>query len=276
MFEMKDGYIEFTRKVYSCKGKRYVDYILNTESVPVAKRCTVCGVMKLLDAYCKRSSSKFDGRQAKCKECNKSHLKDWRKENKEHLQEYGKQYHEANREHRLEQMKQWREANTEHTHQYYQQYYQENKEHLQDYWQYWYKNNPDKVLVNSQRRRTKQNNLPDTLSVEDRKVLLEIQNRKCILSGKSSDLHFEHFIPISWCAGGTTFENCYYMERSLNISKWNRNPFEWIKRQPEAYQHRFHTVLVPMLAERNGMTIQAFIEYVYECEKAYIEQKALV
>jgi hypothetical protein len=57
------------------------------------------------------------------------------------------------------------------------------------------------------------------------------------------------------------------MVGKLNYGKNNRNPFEWINSQPEEYQERFYGLLVPELAERNGMTVEEFIYHVYECEQ---------
>ena len=101
---------------------------------------------------------------------------------------------------------------------------------------------------------------------DDLQTLLEAQHGQCILSGATENLHLEHFIPVSWGHGGTTFENCYYMEDSLNYDKYTKNPFEWIHTQPKEYQHRFHGILIPMFAERNRMSVEEFTDYIYECE----------
>lgn len=147
------------------------------------------------------------------------------------------------------------------------QYYIDNAEQYKQY----RKDNPEKTAIIKQKRRARKASLPDTLTTQQQEHLQEIQNRKCIISGATTNLHLEHFIPLSWGAGGTTWENCYYMEGSLNISKGNRNPFEWIKTQPESYQDNFYNKLVPMLAERNNMTVQEFTVYAYQCEKQYKE-----
>ncbi|MFJ8265966.1 hypothetical protein [Peribacillus asahii] len=106
-------------------------------------------------------------------------------------------------------------------------------------------------------------------------ALKELQNNQCIISGigecsslstRKNQLSIEHFIPVDWGIAGHTYENCYFMYLPLNKNKRDTNPFEWIKTQPEAYQERFHAVFVPMLVERNNMTIKEFTAYVYECE----------
>ncbi|MEY8748967.1 hypothetical protein [Alkalicoccobacillus gibsonii] len=107
-------------------------------------------------------------------------------------------------------------------------------------------------------RRTAERKLPHTLTAEQDAQL----NNVCILSGATSNLQLEHFIPLSWGVAGTTFENCYYIEERLNYSKGNRNPFEWIETRFQDEKNRFYGYLVPMLAERNGMRVDEFISYV--------------
>ncbi|PFW43779.1 hypothetical protein [Priestia megaterium] len=123
------------------------------------------------------------------------------------------------------------------------------------------------------RYQMKKKNLPHTLTELDfAKMQLE-QKGKCYLND-STEIHLEHFIPISWGHGGTTYKNCYYMDAALNTSKSNRNPFEWILTQPEHIQKRFYNVLVPTLAARNNMTTNAFEDYVNRCYLDFISKTA--
>ena len=84
------------------------------------KVCSKCGTWKLLEEYNKNKTNK-DGRQSKCRECQKEYKKQWSKNNKEHRKEYNKEY-----------MKQWRENNKEHKKEYDKQYYQNNKEQIKE------------------------------------------------------------------------------------------------------------------------------------------------
>ncbi|MFC6040117.1 hypothetical protein ACFPYN_11865 [Paenisporosarcina macmurdoensis] len=142
----------------------------------------------------------------------------------------------------------------------------------------WRKKNPEQSALNDHIRRTRKALLPSTLTPEQESLLKDIQNNKCILSNipaysdfknRRTNFTLEHFIPIVWGVGGTTWENCYYMNDVLNSSKGNRNPFYWITAQPEHIQNNFHTVLVPMMAERNRMTTGEFTTYVNEAYENY-------
>ena len=179
------------------------------------------------------------------------YAKNWYAENKEYARDFNKQYYVENREKLIVDRK---------------NYYYANREHALEVVKRWATNNPEKVKAFSYKRRTLKQALPSTLTSEQLNLLMEIQEHKCILSDKADNLHLEHFIPISWGVGGNTFENCYYMDGFINISKGNRNAFEWIKTQPKDYQHRFYHLLVPMLSDRNGMTVEEFTDYIYECE----------
>lgn len=44
------------------------------------KTCTKCGIEKPIEEFSIRNSSKLDNRQARCKECNRSLCKEWRKD----------------------------------------------------------------------------------------------------------------------------------------------------------------------------------------------------
>ncbi|GIN62511.1 hypothetical protein J27TS8_25040 [Robertmurraya siralis] len=43
----------------------------------------------------------------------------------------------------------------------------------------------------------------------------------------------------------------------------DKNMFEWIKHQHDFVKRRFYNILVPMMAERNGMTPKEYEAYVY-------------
>lgn len=144
------------------------------------------------------------------------------------------------------------------------EYRKENYAKLKEQNSAWQKENKHLVKAKLSRRKARLNRLPATLSKEDTNRLLQQQENKCWITGDSNNLELEHFIPISWGVGGTTFKNCYFMNGSLNKSKNNSNPFEWIKTQPEEYQSNFYNKLIPELASRNNMTVGEFKRYVEE------------
>ena len=80
---------------------------------------------------------------------------------------------------------------------------------------------------------------------------------------------FEHFIPVSWGHGGTYMGNVYLLQDSLNFSKSNQNPFEWIKRKEikKEVDMKSWKKLINYLASRNNLSVDEFKEYVYWCER---------
>lgn len=116
------------------------------------------------------------------------------------------------------------------------------------------------------RRLARKRQLPDTLTAEQ---TAEVLQHGCALTGAHDDVHLDHFIPLSWGHGGTIIENMIPLEGSLNMSKGDRNPFEWIKREDVQQRidlRKWHNT-VQYLAELNDMTPQQYEEYVYWCEE---------
>ena len=118
------------------------------------KKCTQCGVWKPLEEYYKDKRNK-DGRQSKCRECQKECNKQWRENNpeyqkqwKENNPEYQKQWKENNPEYfkiyfNSEQQKQYREVNKEKRKEYDKQYREVNKEKRKEYNKQWRKDNAE-------------------------------------------------------------------------------------------------------------------------------------
>ncbi|EJQ98547.1 hypothetical protein [Bacillus cereus] len=136
-----------------------------------------------------------------------------------------------------------------------------------EYRKQYQKKNPDQGKVGDHNYRARKCLLPATLTMSDIIEMRLEQNSICLLAGSDESMVVDHFIPLSIGHGGSTFENCYYLHGYFNSTKGNKNPFEWIKSQRGFVQRRFHSILVPMLAERNKMTVEEFSKYVYRCFK---------
>lgn len=283
------------------KSPREVIYYEDNSGVIVAKVCSTCKNAKILDDYYTHRG-KFADKRSQCKECGKKYRektkdriternKRWWKENPDYKQQYyiknkekinkqTKDYYENNKDELNEHYKKYREEHKDKISEYKKNYAKENKDKIREYKKQHYEANKDKIneinrkykvenpevtaLLN-EKRRTLKMLLPVTLSSDMIPNMYSEQYGECILTRVTEGLDLEHFIPLSIGHGGTTYENCYYMEHSLNMSKNNRNPFEWVNTQPDEIQERFHSILVPMLAERNEMTVEEFTDYVNWC-----------
>jgi len=119
----------------------------------------------------------------------------------------------------------------------------------------------------SRRRNEFRNALPAEI---DKERLLEWKRHAaCALTGATTDVTIDHFIPLEWGHGGEYAGNVYFIEKRLNESKSNMNPFRWRKKL--SLTHRLDAsrwdALVRRLAEENGLTPKEFRKYVNWCEK---------
>lgn len=98
----------------------------------------------------------------------------------------------------------------------------------------------------------------------------------CSLTGESSDVTLEHWLPFETGHGGTYIGNIYYLTGHLNYSKQNKNPFEWFEANGQRFelsQSAFNE-LVAKLAAQNGLTPEEFRDFTYWCfaNKRSVEQ----
>lgn len=218
------------------------------------KECKSCKKIKPLEMYHKKIGG-IGGKKAICKQCcsiknqenkelNKKYFKDWYEKNKKDKNRVSREYHQNNKND---------DNYIQHRKEYRSQYYLENKEMFYE-----------RMI----RRRVQIKEQPITIKSSNQlKYILKLQKGKCFLTGDSEDLQLEHFIPISIGHAGHTFRNCYYLAKTLNLSKNNLNPFEWILGQPKEIQDNFYNILVPTLAKRNRMAVEKYKQYVYWCFK---------
>ncbi|OXB95534.1 MULTISPECIES: HNH endonuclease [Bacillus] len=213
---------------------------------------------------------------------NKEYVKQQHKlyyeKNKTKLKEYKKQHYIQNKEHYRELSKQQYEQNKLQIKAYKKKHYQENKQRYQElgriwciqnkelareYKNKWKKRNPETVRLHKLRRRAREYTLLDTLTIKEQKEILD-HFMGCALTEKREDIHFDHFIPLSVGHGGTILENMVPLCAEVNMSKGNKNPFEWIKTRDDIALEKWDK-LVRYLAMLNNMTMEEFETYVYWC-----------
>lgn len=118
------------------------------------------------------------------------------------------------------------------------------------------------------RRASMKRALPHDLTSDKWEILLEEKfDGKCMFTGKKKHVSLEHFIPLSIGWGGTTETNCIPMLSELNESKASENPYKWVKRQNADVQRAFYEVVVPYMAELNGMDTKTYKKFVNFCFK---------
>lgn len=85
------------------------------------KHCTICGELKPLTEYHKRSAKK-DGRRSECKVCCNRSALEYRQNNKEKVSIYNKKWKQENKEKHVEYLVNWREKNQERLKEYSKHY----------------------------------------------------------------------------------------------------------------------------------------------------------
>ena len=222
-------------------------YYENTAGEITLKVCGKCGLLKLMEDFAK-NKAQLGGRNTQCKQC-KSVI------------------YEENQERNLENAKKWREENKERHREGSRKWAEANKERKAETYRKWAINNRNKTALKQARRRARLAALPDTLTAEEYSKTLDYFGNACALTGRTTDVEREHAIPLSTGHGGTTFSNCYPMASGLNQSKNDTNIFEWFNANKQRFnleQWRFDR-LIEWLGKANGMTVEEYRAYVYEC-----------
>jgi hypothetical protein len=203
---------------------------LDTKEGIVGKYCTKCNEWKPLSLYHKQRNG-LGGTTSACVECRKNIYYD-----ADVRREYNTIWYENNRERKLRKSSEWELRNGE-------------KRRLYDL-----------------RRRARKKALPNMFTTEQMTHVLNIFNGGCSLTD-DVDIHWDHVIPLATGCGGTIYGNMIPLRSDLNESKGDRNIFEWFEANRQRFnleQERFDR-LISWLGKANGMTVEEYRDYVYEC-----------
>ncbi|WP_102694162.1 hypothetical protein [Rummeliibacillus pycnus] len=224
------------------------------------KECTKCKVVKILVEF---RNGKGPGEKVSiCMECEHLWHKEYREENKDVVSQRKKHSYYKTPEKYRNRVKQnytnapesWKEKS--------RRYYSDNKKKRKLQIRDWNIKNQNRVTSYKLNYSARKKSLPDTLTEQELEEIKKHFSYKCALS-RSTDIQFDHFICLDSGHAGTFKGNIIPLSTSLNASKNNNNPFEWIKRFQE-YQTEFESV-VEYLAEQNKLSVEDFKSFVYWC-----------
>ena len=239
------------------------------------KICTKCNMLKPFKDYYK-CKQKTDGHQSLCIACKKEKDKAYYDANQDAVRDRVKAYYHEKMEDDafvLSERKRSRRKYEKHGERYRKkireryrndiQYNQKRKAEGKE----WRENNKDKIVLRSLKRRVIKKKLPCDVYKEEWDLILDEFNHKCALTGESSNITVEHFIPLSTGHGGHIVGNVYPMTLRLNLSKSVYNPFEWVKRDDvlQEIDIEMWNSLINSLAEKNNLSVEDFQDYVYWC-----------
>jgi hypothetical protein len=231
-------------------ARRGTVYYENGVGEPAAKECRKCGEVKSIDDFAKKKSGLF-GKDSKCKACDVMLTRITQQNNPEKSAEKSRKWYSQNRERVAERKRIYQE---------------ENREKANERARKWRRSHPDLASLVKQRRRARKSSLPDDFTAEQ---MIGVLNHfgGCALTGDSADIQWDHVIPLATGRVGTTYGNMIPLRRDLNQSKNNSNILEWFSANQERFeleQERFDR-LIEWLGKANGMTVEEYRDYVYEC-----------
>ncbi|WP_163530988.1 HNH endonuclease [Halobacillus ihumii] len=281
----KDFFTEFNVKGYGVVHlKRFksqkgdVSWFIEKEGGElVGKRCSVCVKVKIKCDYNKDKCG-FGGTENACRKCRGQYSQKWyetKKSNPEFLRI--KRQRDSN----------WRKQNPDKARVISRKYQQNNaslcKERRQKSYRKAYAENPAKFAAKQAKRKAMERNLPfdNKFGKTGYEGVLARFDGRCALTGdkvEGNSNHLDHVIPLSIGHGGTYVGNCIPLRGDLNLSKNDRNLFEWFYENKERFnlsQERFDDLIL-YLAIHNNMTPEEYRDFVYWCfdSKRTVEQAA--
>lgn len=198
-----------------------------TEPIIPYKTCTCCNqsLPATTEFFNKRERGLY-GLYAQCKKCrNKTVAK------------YATKYRENHRERTRESAAKYRANNLEKTREKSREWNRKNKPSIYAANKAYLERNPEKIRLDSSRRRSRKRAVPHTLTMQDWQHALDFFNGCCAVCGRQSQDLFgertiaaDHWIPLSK-GGGTTPENiiplCHGVD-GCNNTKSNKDPEQWL------------------------------------------------
>lgn len=173
------------------------------------KTCTQCGHTKPLTDYYAHKKSR-DGRQAKCKTCDRANKLAWREANPERHRANNRAWYANNRERRRANNRAW-QAN--------------NRERSRANNRAWREANPEKTRAIDHRRRARKHS-----AVPQRWTRNECPNHLCYWCGTTltpNTTHIDHIMPLA-LHGTDTPNNRAHTCVTCNLSKGGTHPLVWI------------------------------------------------
>jgi len=180
--------------------------------------------------------------RGRCQQCRNRHYyethreeilarqKDWYKKNRKEALLRMRRWGENNRDKKAANHRRWQRENRDKVNATNRRWQRDNREKATARVRRWRRENPERATATRARRRAREQMLPDTLTPEQARQLIDIGRTIY----PEEELHLDHIVPVSR-GGGTTFANMRAIPASLNCSKQDALPEE-VYRQEELWQ----------------------------------------
>ena len=242
------------------------------------KKCNKCEVEYTRSSkHFYRDKSKKDGYRTICKICSKEYAEKNKEKRKLYQKEYNEKYYEANRQKVLSNSTNYYKNNQDKVLSYQKKYYETNIEKIKGRQREYilnnkeivrkrkkkeYQKNKDKYRAARLRRKARVRMLEHNFTHSDRTKILNDFNDSCCLTGKGGDIHMDHVLPLSK-GGGTVVGNIIPLAGELNLSKNDRNLFEWFENNKERLnlnRNKFNN-LIEYLAKQNNLSTEEYVDF---------------
>ena len=191
------------------------------------KFCNKCGE-ELPDTleYFKKGKGK-SGIGKVCLKCSLEYHRKYNAENREWINEKGKQYNQLHKE---EKRLYGQEYRKNHPRIITDEMREKMREYKKDYAKIYDQTHKEEMRIKCNRRRAKKRQLPSTLTKKQWLEIKEYFDNKCVYCGKELPLQQEHFIALHR-GGEYTNNNIVCACASCNYSKGDRDFFSWYPKQ---------------------------------------------
>lgn len=242
------------------------------------KKCNKCEVEYIRSSkYFYRDKSKKDGYHTICKNCSKEYAEKNKDKIRAYQKKYNTKYYKDNRKEILSNATNYYKNNQEKVLSYQKKYYELNSKKVKSRQRKYILNNKEVVLKSKKmeyrknidkyraarlRRKARVRMLEHDFTDSDRIKILNDFNGSCCLTGRGEDIHMDHVLPLSK-GGGTVVGNIIPLAGELNLSKNDRNLFEWFENNKERLnlnRDKFNK-LIEYLAKQNNLTIEEYVDF---------------
>ena len=161
------------------------------------KKCRVCGDVKPVTEFNKKSNSK-DGYRTDCRNSSKKKDLEYAEKNREAAKLRAKKWHHENKKRANENSKRWRQENPERSKELIKLWGQKNKERVKELNRAWKKANKHKVNANTRMRQAaKLNATPPWLNEDHKFMLEEIYELRDLRTQATGVVHHvDHIVPL--------------------------------------------------------------------------------
>lgn len=223
------------------KGRWKTVYFVNSDDRVISRECRQCLEIKLIEEFYP-STTGFEGRKAVCSDCEKADNRQYHRSDKTRTAARRAKYVSKNRDRVNATTRAWIARNREKV------------------------NKRRSMYATNTNRSARDFGLPAEFTVRDKEELLKIFGG-CALTGEKENIHFDHVLPVSLGVGGSVKWNILPLKAGLNISKGNKNFFEWFKQNKNRFNlddHKFQRS-IEYLAKQKGVTVDEYEKFVYDC-----------